>query len=194
MSEVKNILLVGVGGQGTILASKIMTYGLVQAGYEVKMSEIHGMAQRGGSVSTQIRFGEEVFSPIIAKGQADILVAFESMECHRWLEYLKPTGEVVVNDYQIPSVPILAGSQDYPVGILEEIKEKASTLVIKANEIAVELGNAKTMNVVLLGALVRSMNLEHLDWEEAIRNNVKARFIDMNLEAFKLGAATVTFA
>ena len=107
MSEVKNILLVGVGGQGTILASKILTSGLIEAGYEVKMSEIHGMSQRGGSVSTQVRYGKKVYSPIVGKGSADVIVAFEKMEALRWLEYLKPDGKMVINDFEIPSAPIL---------------------------------------------------------------------------------------
>ena len=132
MADVKSILLVGVGGQGTILASKILSTGLLEAGYDVKMSEIHGMAQRGGSVSTQVRCGNKVFSPIIGKGEADILVSFESMEALRWLEYLKPNGKVVVNDYEIPSAPILAGKQDYPKGVINIIEKKANTSVMNA--------------------------------------------------------------
>ena len=114
MDTVKNILLVGVGGQGTILASKILSAGLIQAGYDVKMSEIHGMSQRGGSVSTQIRFGQKVYAPIIGKGQADVIVAFEKMEALRWIEYLKKDGRMVINDFEIPSVPILMGAASYP--------------------------------------------------------------------------------
>lgn len=191
MSDVKNILLVGVGGQGTILVSKIMTYGLVEAGYDVKMSEVHGMAQRGGSVSTQIRFGSKVYSPIIAKGQADILVSFEAMEALRWLEFLNPEGTAVVNDYKIPSAPILAGLKEYPEQVLEHVVEKVDTVVLKANDIAESLGNAKTMNIVLFGALVKSMKLEHLEWESAIRNNVKPHFVDINLKAFNAGMSMV---
>ena len=116
MKDTKNILLVGVGGQGTILVSKILSNGLMEAGYDVKMSEIHGMAQRGGSVSTQVRYGKEVSSPIIGIGEADILVSFEIMETIRWLEYLKPDGVVVINDFEIPSAPILMGKVDYPQG------------------------------------------------------------------------------
>lgn len=187
MSEVKNILLVGVGGQGTILVSKILSNGLVEAGYDVKMSEVHGMAQRGGSVSTQVRYGEEVFSPIIGKGQADILVSFETMEALRWLDFLKPDGTVVVNDYQIPSAPILMGKADYPEGILEVLKSKANTTVIKAAEIAEELGNAKAMNVVLFGALVKAMKITEVDWEIQIGKNVKPKTQEVNLKAFKAG-------
>lgn len=187
MSDVKNILLVGVGGQGTILVSKILSNGLVNAGYDVKMSEVHGMAQRGGSVSTQVRYGKKVYSPIIGKGQADILVSFETMEALRWLEYLETNGKVVVNDYQIPSAPILMGKRDYPEGVLELIKAKADTTVIRAAEIAEKLGNAKAMNVVLFGALVKAMKITYIDWEEVIKSSVKASAVRVNLLAFQAG-------
>lgn len=183
----KNILLVGVGGQGTILVSKILSTGLVEAGFDVKMSEIHGMAQRGGSVSTQVRYGEKIYSPIIGIGQADILVSFETMETLRWLEYLKPDGVVVLNDYEMPSAPILEGKADYPQGIIDLIKEKAKTKVINAAEISEKLGSMKTMNVVLFGALVKSMNLTDIDWEKVIRSSVKEKFADLNVKAFQAG-------
>lgn len=187
MLEIKNILLVGVGGQGTILASKILSAGLVQAGYDVKMSEIHGMAQRGGSVSTQVRYGEKVFSPIMNKGEADILVAFETMEALRWLEYLKPDGKAIINDDQIPSAPILMGKQDYPNGVLEIIACKVSTTVIKASVIAQKLGNVKAMNIVLLGAMVKAMNLTTISWQEILADNIKDKFIVLNDKAFQAG-------
>lgn len=187
MTETKSILLVGVGGQGTILASKILSAGLVEAGYDVKMSEIHGMAQRGGSVSTQVRYGDDVFSPIIGRGEADILVSFETMEALRWLEYLNPDGKVVVNDYEIPSAPILMGKKDYPEGVIDLIKSKANTSVINAADIAGELGNMKVMNIVLLGALVKAMDLSDIDWEKAIKDNIKEKFVDINLKAFQRG-------
>jgi len=194
MGNTRSILLVGVGGQGTILASKILSTGLVEAGYDVKMSEIHGMAQRGGSVSTQVRFGDEVYSPIIGKGAADILVSFETMEALRWLDYLKPDGKVVVNDYKIPSAPILMGKADYPEGVIEAIKEKADTWVVDAANIAMELGNAKVMNIVLLGALVKAMDLTDIDWEQVIRNNVKEKFADINVKAFQRGMEAIELA
>lgn len=187
--ETRNILLVGVGGQGTILASKILSEGLVKAGYDVKMSEIHGMSQRGGSVSTQIRYGSRVYSPIIGKGEADVIVAFEKMEALRWLDYLKPEGKLVVNDHEIPSVPILMGQAEYPKGIIEELESKASVLVFKAAALAQELGNSKAMNIILLGALVKAMELGQLDWEEMIRSNVKKGFEELNIAAFKRGYA-----
>jgi len=191
MSEVKNILLVGVGGQGTILASKILSDGLAQAGYDVKMSEIHGMSQRGGNVSTQIRFGEKVYSPIVGKGEADVIVAFEKMEALRWVEYLKKGGKMVINDFEIPSVPIQQGLAKYPEGILDELVHKAKVSVFKAGDIAAELGNSKTMNVVLLGALIKAMDIPGIDWEEVIRSNVKKGFEEINIKAFRAGAEQV---
>lgn len=183
----KSILLVGVGGQGTILASKLLTIGLMEAGYDVKMSEIHGMSQRGGSVSSQVRYGDEVQSPVIEIGGADILVSFEKMEALRWLKYLKPNGKVVVNDCEIESMPIINGKFDYPEGIIEELKGKANATVIDATSKAKELGNVKTMNVILLGALVKSMGLNDIDWERIIKENVKEKFIDININAIKIG-------
>lgn len=187
MSEVKNILFAGVGGQGIILASKILATGLIKAGYDVKMSEVHGMAQRGGSVTTQVRFGEKVNSPIIGKGQADILVSFEVMETGKWLDYLKPEGKAVVNEFKIPSAPILIGKVDYPEGVLDEVKNKVETYSFDAAAIASELGNIKTMNVVLFGALVKAMGLDDIDWEEVIRETVKEKFVDINIKALNKG-------
>jgi len=192
MSEVKNILLCGVGGQGTILASKILSTALVSAGYDVKMSEIHGMSQRGGSVVTQVRYGKEVFSPIIGKGHADLLVSFEAMEAMRYLVYLKPDGKVVVNDHMIPTATTLSGQQEYPKDCLEKIRQLADVSVLKAAEIAEGLGNAKSMNVVLLGALVKLMGLEDLDWNAALEACVKPQFIELNEKALKAGMEAVS--
>ncbi|MDR1135390.1 MAG: indolepyruvate oxidoreductase subunit beta [Clostridiales Family XIII bacterium] len=191
MSVVKSIILVGVGGQGTILASKILSEGLMEAGYDVKMSEIHGMSQRGGNVSTQIRFGDKVNSPIVGKGEADIIVAFEKMEALRWLEYLKPGGRFVINDFEIPSAPILMGKAAYPEGILEELSVKANTAIFKAGEIAERIGNTRTMNIVLLGALVKALGMDGVDWAAAIKRNVKAGFEDINISAFEEGQRQV---
>ena len=191
MADVKSILMVGVGGQGTILAGKILSRGLMAAGYDVKMSEVHGMAQRGGSVSNQVRFGEKVFSPIIGKGQADILVAFETMEAMRWLDYLKPSGLVIVNDFQIPSGPILIGQCDYPDQILERLRARIGVTVVRAGEIAAGLGNVRAMNMVLLGALVQGMNLTRIDFSGEIERNVKPATVAVNLAAFQAGMAAV---
>ncbi len=187
MNDVRSIILVGVGGQGTILASKILSEGLMSAGYDVKMSEIHGMSQRGGDVSTQVRFGSKVYSPIVGRGQADVVVAFEKMEALRWLEYLKPDGKMVINDFEIPSVPILMGAAKYPEGIIEELSSKCDTLTVKAADIAGELGNGKAMNIVLLGALVKAMNVSGIDWKEVIIKNVKKGFEELNIKAFEAG-------
>lgn len=190
----KNILLVGVGGQGTILASKLLTNGLMEAGYDVKMSEIHGMSQRGGSVSTHVRFGEKVASPVIEIGGADLLVAFEKMEALRWFNYLKPGGMVVVNDYELPPMPVISGKVDYPVDIIDEIKRRAKAVVINAVNKAEELGNTKVMNVILLGSIIHLMGLEQINWQRILEKNVKPNFIDINLQALKIGMESVAIA
>ncbi|MBQ1302446.1 MAG: indolepyruvate oxidoreductase subunit beta [Firmicutes bacterium] len=191
MADIKNILLVGVGGQGTILASKILSTALVSAGYDVKMSEVHGMAQRGGSVTTQIRYGEKVYSPIIGRGEADVMVCFEKMEALRWLDFVKPDGKLVINDYEIPSAPILVGKEPYPEGIIEDLSAKTEVSVFKAADIARELGNPKTMNIVLLGALVKAMGIEDMDWDNFISMNVKKGFEELNIKAFRAGMAAI---
>lgn len=190
---VKNILLCGVGGQGIILASKILSAGLIDAGYDVKMSEVHGMAQRGGSVTTQVRYGEEVFSPIIGEGQADVLVSFESMETAKWIGFLKKDGKVLINDFEIPSAPILSGAAVYPSGVIDDIRSKADTIVFKAVDLALELGNIKTMNIIILGALVKAMHLEDkADWQRLIKEQVKPKFHDVNIQAFEKGLSLVS--
>jgi len=191
MKNTKSALLVGVGGQGTILASKILSTALVNAGYDVKMSEVHGMAQRGGSVTTQIRYGKKVFSPIIGRGEADVMVCFEKMEALRWIEYVKPDAKIVINDYEIPSAPILVGAAEYPKGIVEELSKKAEVSVFKAADIAKELGNPKVMNIVLLGALVKAMGIDDMDWDSIIADNVKKGFEELNIKAFKAGVSAI---
>jgi indolepyruvate ferredoxin oxidoreductase beta subunit len=161
------------------------------AGHDVKMSEVHEMAQRGGSVSNQVRFGARVFSPIIGKGQADILVAFEKMEALRWLEYLKPTGVAVVNDFQIPSGPILVGQCDYPADILTVLRSRVNTVVVPAYEIAAGLGNVRTMNLVLLGALVQRLRLHPDGFITEIARSVKPSTIEINQAAFHAGMVAV---
>lgn len=183
----KSVLLVGVGGQGTILASKLLTIGLMESGYDVRMSEIHGMSQRGGSVSSQVRYGDKVYSPVIEKGGADILVSFEKMEALRWLDYLKDNGKIIVNDYQINSMPILNGKAEYKGNEISEELLRVGAKLINASKSAIELGNPKTMNIILLGSLVKSMNLEYIDWNQIISDNVKKEFVDINIEAFKVG-------
>ncbi|MDD3903949.1 MAG: indolepyruvate oxidoreductase subunit beta [Sphaerochaeta sp.] len=192
MEEVKNILLCGVGGQGTILASKILANALVDAGFDVKMSEIHGMSQRGGSVFTQVRYGKKVYSPIIGQGSADILVSFEAMEALRYVSNLAKDGHIVVNDYRIQTATTASGKEGYPENIMETLKKKANTYVLDAAAIATKVGTAKSMNVVLLGALAKLMKLEDLNWDAAIAACVKPQFIDINREAFKAGMNAVS--
>ena len=191
MSDVKSVLFVGVGGQGTILASKILTMGLIENGYDVKMSEVNGMSQRGGSVSTQVRFGKEVYSPIIGEGTADILVSFEEMEAARYAKFLKKDGKIVVNTYRIPSMPILSGAATYPDNIVETLKSKVPTMELDATKIAVEVGNPKSANIVLLGALIKAMDMTDIDWKAIIAKAVKPKFVDVNLQAFDAGMAAV---
>ena len=176
MSNVKNVVLCGVGGQGTILASKILSYALIEAGYDVKMSEIHGMSQRGGSVTTQVRYGDKVYSAIIGKGSADVLVAFEKMEALRYLDDVKVEGGVVIiNDHAIQSLPTLQGMASYPEDCIDRVKEKASDVrVIKATKIAGELGNEKAANVVLLGATVKALGLVSRPSEKSSKHSQSA--------------------
>ena len=191
MNDVKSIFLVGVGGQGTILASKILTQGLIENGYDVKMSEVHGMSQRSGSVSTQVRFGTKVYSPIIGEGTADILVSFEEMEAARYAHFLKKDGKAVVNTYRIPTMPILTGTRDYPDDIIGMLRQRVSTMALDATGIAEKVGNPKSANVVLLGALVKAMGLTDIDWDPIIDKTVKPAFIDVNRKAFAAGMAAV---
>lgn len=183
----KNVKLVGVGGQGTILAAKVLCSALIDAGYDVKMSEIHGMSQRGGSVSSEIRFGDKVYSPVIEKGLVDYLVSFEQMEAARNIDYLKEDGVLIVNNHKINSMVTLNGKVSYPEGIIEELSKKAKTILVEGTKKAIELGNAKAMNIIMLGALAKAMDLENLDFEKAIKENVKPRFIDLNVKAYKQG-------
>ncbi len=191
MSDVKSVLLVGVGGQGTILASKILSMGLIENGYDVKMSEVHGMSQRGGSVSTQVRFGKKVYSPIIGEGTADLLVAFEEMEAARYAKYLKKDGKIVVNTYRIPSMPILSGSRTYPEHIIESLSREVPTMSLDATKIATDLGNPKSANVVLLGALIKAIGMTDIDWKAIIAKAVKPKFVEVNQKAFDAGFAAV---
>lgn len=188
MSDVKSILFVGVGGQGTILASKILVEGLLDAGYDVKMSEVHGMAQRGGSVSTQVRFGDKVHSPLIEKGKADVIISFEKSEAARWMEYLKKDGYIIANDYEIYPVTVLIGQEEYPERVNERLKAAVSnTIMIDAADIAEKLGNIKAQNVVLLGALIKVLNLNNIDWNKIIEKIVPEKAVELNKKALMEG-------
>ena len=191
MNPVKNILLVGVGGQGTILVSKILTQGLTKAGYDVKMSEIHGMAQRGGSVSTQVRYGEKVYSPIIGRGSADILVAFEKMEAVRYAEFLKPAGIAIINDYAIAPMPVAAGMAVYPEDSIAAMSKAFQTISFNAAAIAQKIGNSRTMNIVLFGAMVKAFGLTEIDWEQVLRTELPEKLLEVNLKAFRAGGEMV---
>jgi indolepyruvate ferredoxin oxidoreductase beta subunit len=186
--ETRSILLVGVGGQGTILASKVLSEGLARAGHDVKMSEIHGMSQRGGSVSTHVRFGKKVYSPTISEGEADILVSFEKVEAVRWLVYLKRGGILVVNDHEIRPLSVLTGASSYPDRISEQLKgEIPDFFQLNAGDIAAGLGSIKAQNIVLLGALVRCMNLDDIDWKSVIEDTVPKKMYELNARAFDAG-------
>lgn len=191
MEKVTSILLVGVGGQGTILASKLFSEAMMEQGWDVKMSEIHGMSQRGGSVSTQIRFGRKVFSPIIGEGCADILVSMETAETARWIRYLKPDAKLLVSDCKVLPPEVLAGREDYPETTIRDLDAAADLTVIPAVEIAEKVGSKKCMNVVLLGALVRLLDLEEIDWDDVVRRNVRPAFAEMNIQALHLGMKAV---
>lgn len=184
----KSIILVGVGGQGTILASKLLTTGLMNAGYDVKMSEIHGMSQRGGSVSSQVRYGEKVWSPVIEKGSADMIVSFEKMEALRWLEYLKADGKIVINDHEMMPMPVIMGKAEYSTEIIDEIKKACQDVtVVNATAEAMKLGNGKVMNIILLGTIIKAMKLDNINWERIIKENVKPAFVEDNLKAIQVG-------
>ena len=185
----KSAILVGVGGQGAILTAKVLVNGLMKAGYDVKMSEVHGMSQRGGSVSTQVHWGEKVFSPVIGSGAADLMVAFEKMEAVRYANFLKPDGIAIINDYSIPSATVAAGLETYPEGCLEAMEENFKCYTLDAAKIAMDLGSAKCMNIVLFGAMTKALELDDIDWEEIIRETVPPKFLELNLAAYRAGRA-----
>ena len=187
----KSAILVGVGGQGAILTAKVLVNGLMKAGYDVKMSEVHGMSQRGGSVSTQVHWGEKVYSPVIGSGAADLMVAFEKMEAVRYANFLKPDGVVIINDYSIPSATVAAGLETYPEGCLEAMEANFKCYTLDAAKIAMELGSAKCMNIVLFGAMTKALELDDIDWEEIIKETVPPKFLELNLAAFRAGRAAV---
>jgi indolepyruvate ferredoxin oxidoreductase beta subunit len=180
--------MVGVGGQGTILASRILALAAQEAGYDIKVSEIHGMAQRGGSVVTQVRLGEKVYSPLISTGGADVLLAFEKLESLRLLAFLKPGGTIIINEQEIPPVPVLTGAAEYPRNILEFIRAAApNTVSLDAHNIARECGNPKAANVVLLGVMARNLPIEREIWEKALGRRVPDKLLEVNKAAFAAG-------
>lgn len=177
-----------MGGQGAILTSKILSAGLISLGYDLKMSEIHGMSQRGGSVTTQIKYGDHVYAPNIGLGEADYLASFEKVEALRFLPYLKPGGTLVTDDYQILSMPVAAGLATYPEGVVEELKRLVpQAIVVPAGQLALELGQIRVQNIILLGALVKVMGLTAVDWSKLVADMVPAKARDLNLKALDIG-------
>ena len=188
MSNVKSVMIVGVGGQGTLLASRVLGSAMLSQGVDVKVSEVHGMSQRGGSVVTYVRHGDKVYSPIIAQGEADVLLAFEALEAARYLPWLKPEGTVVVNTQQMDPMPVVTGVAEYPKDILGKVREQGVKVVaLDALGMAEEAGSSKAVNVVLIGAMAKKLDLPKEVWIDTIKETVPSKFIDMNLKAFELG-------
>lgn len=184
----KNIMIVGVGGQGSLLASKLLGHLLLTEGYDVKVSEVHGMSQRGGSVVTYVRFGEKVYSPIIDKGEADFIVSFEKLEAARYVQYLKKDGRIVVNTQEIDPMPVIIGAAQYPENLVE--KMEALDIQVDAMDclsLANEAGSSKAVNIVLLGRLSKYFDIPLEKWEKAIEECVPAKFVELNRKAFHLG-------
>ena len=181
-----NIMIVGVGGQGTLLASRILGNTVVNEGYDVKVSEVHGMSQRGGSVVTYVKFGEKVYSPIIDKGEADIILAFEKLEAYRALPFLKKGGKMLVNAQEIDPMPVITGAMKYPDGIIEKLSEKAD-VAVDALKYAKEAGNLKAVNVVLIGLMAKNTEIPYEKWVETIKTSTPEKFLESNLKAFELG-------
>lgn len=186
--KTNNILVVGVGGQGTLITSRILGNLALEMGYDVKLSEVHGMAQRGGSVVTHIRFGEKVYSPLVEVGQADIIVSFEKLEALRWLHYLKKDGIMLVNTQEIDPMPVIIGASSYPEDVIEQLKEDCKNVyAIDALSRAKALGNIRVANTVLLGLLAKHMSIPKEKWIEIIEKTVPVKTIKINTEAFEEG-------
>ncbi len=188
MSNTKNIMIVGVGGQGSLLASRIIGNAVLLRGYDVKVSEVHGMSQRGGSVVTYVKYGEEVSSPVICRGEADIILSFELLEAARWLPYLKKDGVVITNTQQINPMPVIIGAAEYPTGLVEKIRAKGVKIIAAdALSLAREAGNEKSVNVALIGLMTQFSGFDADLIRKAIEISVPAKFLDVNLKAFELG-------
>ena len=184
----KSIMIVGVGGQGTLLASRLLGNALISQGYDVKISEVHGMSQRGGSVVTYVKYGSSVDSPIIEKGEADIILSFEELEAARWLPYLSTTGKIIVNTQRIDPMPVITGVAEYPSGIIDSLRSAGADVVaVDALRIALEAGNAKAVNVALIGVMAKSTDIPFDVWINTIKTTVPEKFLQLNLKAFDLG-------
>ncbi len=183
----KNIMIVGVGGQGTLLTSRILGGIATAAGYDVKLSEVHGMAQRGGSVVTFVRYGENVAEPIVEEGQADVVIAFERLEAMRYKHYLKKDGALVVNDWRIDPITVVTGAAEYPENIIETLKKEYNVYTVDAMEEAKKLGNPKTFNIIVLGIAAQHMDFDKEAWLDVIEKTVPPKTVDINKKAFLLG-------
>ena len=186
--DTKSIMIVGVGGQGSLLASRIIGTVLLSQGFDVKVSEVHGMSQRGGSVVTYVKYGDKVYSPVIEKGEADIIVSFELMEAARWLSYLKKGGHLITSTQTLDPMPVITGAAQYPTDIVEKIKGMGVDIIAAdALSLAEEAGNTKASNVVLMGLIASKMSFDDSVWKDAIKNCVPEKFLELNLKAFELG-------
>lgn len=185
----QNIMIVGVGGQGTLLASRILGNAVIREGYDVKVSEVHGMSQRGGSVVTYVKYGDKVFSPIIDKGEADIILAFERLEAMRALPFLKKDGKIILNDRAIAPMPVITGAAEYPQNIVEDLSKVTDITAVDALALSLEAGSSKAVNVVLIGVLAKSTDISKDVWLEVIKQTVPEKFLELNLKAFELGYA-----
>ncbi len=186
----KNIMIVGVGGQGSLLASKLLGHLLLTEGYDVKVSEVHGMSQRGGSVVTYVRFGDKVYSPAIDKGEADFIVSFEKLEAARYVEYLKADGRIVVNTQEIDPMPVITGAAQYPENLIEKMEQLGIAVdAMDCLSLAEQAGSAKAVNIVLMGRLSKYFDIPAEKWRQAIRECVPQKFVELNLKAFDLGRA-----
>ena len=186
--KTKNVMIVGVGGQGTLLASKLLGRLLLKKGYDVKGSEVHGMSQRGGSVVTYVRYGEKVYSPVVDKGEADFIISFEMLEAARWVEYLKKGGTIVTNTQEINPMPVIIGAAEYPQNLAEKIAEKGINIeAFDALSLAEEAGTSKAVNLVLLGRISKYFDFTDEEWMDAIEKSVPAKFLELNKKAFSLG-------
>ena len=182
-----NIMVVGVGGQGTLLTSRIIGKTALSKGYDVKLSEVHGMAQRGGSVVTFVRFDEKVYEPVVEEGEVDILISFERLEAQRYAHFLKPDGVMIVNDTRIDPMTVVIGAASYPEGIIESLKEKHTVYTVDGGKVARELGNSKVLNSVVLGLAARYIGFTEEDWLEVVKATVPQKTIEINTAAFKAG-------
>ena len=187
--ETKNIMIVGVGGQGSLLASKLLGHLLLSRGYDVKVSEVHGMSQRGGSVVTFVRFGDRVYSPVVDRGEADFIVSFEKLEAARWLSHLKKGGRVVVNTQEIEPMPVITGLAQYPQDLVEKMRAQGAQVdALDCLSLAEQAGSAKAVNIVLMGRLSRYFpDIPEQAWQEAITACVPEKYLELNRRAFALG-------